>query len=62
MEHSPIAPMRKFAYDASKAAVNVFTTYLAAELKECVGPRSLILTVSLCGSNFRIARDWRATR
>jgi NAD(P)-dependent dehydrogenase (short-subunit alcohol dehydrogenase family) len=47
MEQSPIAPMRKFAYNASKAAVNVFTIHLAAELKECVGPRSLILTVSL---------------
>lgn len=33
MEQSPIAPMRKFAYNASKAAVNVFTIHLAAELK-----------------------------
>jgi len=31
---SPIAPMRKFAYNASKAAVNVFTIHLAAELKD----------------------------
>jgi NAD(P)-dependent dehydrogenase (short-subunit alcohol dehydrogenase family) len=34
MEQSPIAPMRKFAYNASKAAVNVFTIHLAAELKD----------------------------
>jgi NAD(P)-dependent dehydrogenase (short-subunit alcohol dehydrogenase family) len=33
MEQSPIAPMRKFAYNASKAAVNVFTIHLAAELQ-----------------------------
>ena len=34
MEPSPIAPLRKFAYNASKAAVNVFTIHLAAELKD----------------------------
>lgn len=34
MEQSPIAPMKKFAYNASKAAVNVFTIHLAAELKD----------------------------
>src|ERR1700746_1380106 len=34
MEQSPIAPMRKFAYKASKAAVNVFTIHLPAELKD----------------------------
>src|SRR3984893_14422661 len=34
MEQSPIAPMRKFAYNASKAAVNVFTIHLAAELTD----------------------------
>ena len=34
MEQSPIAPIRKFAYNASKAAVNVFTIYLAAELRD----------------------------
>jgi NAD(P)-dependent dehydrogenase (short-subunit alcohol dehydrogenase family) len=34
MEQSPIAPMRKFAYNASKAAVNVFAIHLAAELKD----------------------------
>jgi NAD(P)-dependent dehydrogenase (short-subunit alcohol dehydrogenase family) len=34
LEQSPIAPMRKFAYNASKAAVNVFTIHLAAELKD----------------------------
>jgi NAD(P)-dependent dehydrogenase (short-subunit alcohol dehydrogenase family) len=33
-EPSPIALLRKFAYDASKAAVNVFTIHLAAELKD----------------------------
>src|SRR3954453_18751074 len=33
MDPSPIAPLRKFAYNASKAAVNVFTIHLAAELK-----------------------------
>ena len=32
-EPSPLAQMRKFAYNASKAAVNVFTIHLAAELK-----------------------------
>jgi NAD(P)-dependent dehydrogenase (short-subunit alcohol dehydrogenase family) len=30
---SSIAPLRKFAYNASKAAVNVFTIHLAAKLK-----------------------------
>ncbi len=30
---SPVAPMRKFSYNASKAAVNMFTIHLAAELK-----------------------------
>jgi NAD(P)-dependent dehydrogenase (short-subunit alcohol dehydrogenase family) len=34
MDPSPIAPLRKFAYNASKAAVNVFTIHLAAELKD----------------------------
>ena len=34
MEQSPIAPLRKFAYNASKAAVNMFTIHLAAELKD----------------------------
>src|SRR6202171_5440132 len=34
MEPSPIAPLRKFAYNASKAAVNMFTIHLAAELKD----------------------------
>jgi NAD(P)-dependent dehydrogenase (short-subunit alcohol dehydrogenase family) len=33
-EPSPLAQMRKFAYNASKAAVNVFTIHLAAELKD----------------------------
>ena len=33
MDGSPIAPLRKFAYNASKAAVNVFTIHLAAELE-----------------------------
>jgi NAD(P)-dependent dehydrogenase (short-subunit alcohol dehydrogenase family) len=33
LDPSPIAPLRKFAYNASKAAVNVFTIHLAAELK-----------------------------
>jgi len=33
MDPSPIAPLRKFAYNASKAAVNVFTIHLAAELQ-----------------------------
>jgi NAD(P)-dependent dehydrogenase (short-subunit alcohol dehydrogenase family) len=31
---SPLAQMRKFAYNASKAAVNVFTIHLAAELED----------------------------
>jgi NAD(P)-dependent dehydrogenase (short-subunit alcohol dehydrogenase family) len=30
---SPLAPMRQFAYNASKAAVNVFTIHLASELE-----------------------------
>jgi len=34
METSPIAPLRKFAYNASKAALNMFTIHLAAELKD----------------------------
>jgi NAD(P)-dependent dehydrogenase (short-subunit alcohol dehydrogenase family) len=34
MDPSPIAPLRKFAYNASKAAVNVFTIHLSAELKD----------------------------
>jgi NAD(P)-dependent dehydrogenase (short-subunit alcohol dehydrogenase family) len=34
MEPSPIAQLRKFAYNASKAAVNMFTIHLAAELKD----------------------------
>jgi NAD(P)-dependent dehydrogenase (short-subunit alcohol dehydrogenase family) len=34
MDSSPIASLRKFAYNASKAAVNVFTIHLAAELKD----------------------------
>jgi NAD(P)-dependent dehydrogenase (short-subunit alcohol dehydrogenase family) len=34
MDPSPIAPFRKFAYNASKAVVNVFTIHLAAELKD----------------------------
>jgi NAD(P)-dependent dehydrogenase (short-subunit alcohol dehydrogenase family) len=34
MDPSPIAPLRKFAYNASKAAVNVFTIHLAVELKD----------------------------
>jgi NAD(P)-dependent dehydrogenase (short-subunit alcohol dehydrogenase family) len=33
-EPSPLAQMRKFSYNASKAAVNVFTIHLAAELKD----------------------------
>jgi NAD(P)-dependent dehydrogenase (short-subunit alcohol dehydrogenase family) len=32
-EPSPIAQMRKFAYNASKSAINMFTIHLAAELK-----------------------------
>jgi NAD(P)-dependent dehydrogenase (short-subunit alcohol dehydrogenase family) len=31
--NSPIAPMKAFAYNASKAALNAFTIHLAAELK-----------------------------
>jgi NAD(P)-dependent dehydrogenase (short-subunit alcohol dehydrogenase family) len=34
MEPSPIAPLRKFAYNASKAALNMFTIHLAAELRD----------------------------
>jgi NAD(P)-dependent dehydrogenase (short-subunit alcohol dehydrogenase family) len=34
MEPSPVAHLRKFAYNASKAAVNMFTIHLAAELKD----------------------------
>jgi len=34
MDASPIAPLWKFACNASKAAVNVFTIHLAAELKD----------------------------
>src|SRR3954447_24500949 len=34
MEPSPIAPLSKFAYNASKAALNMFTTHLAAEPKD----------------------------
>jgi NAD(P)-dependent dehydrogenase (short-subunit alcohol dehydrogenase family) len=34
MDPSPIAPLRKFSYNASKAAVNAFTIHLAAELKD----------------------------
>lgn len=34
MEPSPVAQLRKFAYNASKAAVNMFTIHLAAELKD----------------------------
>ncbi len=32
--NSPIAPMKAFAYNASKTAVNAFTIHLAAELKD----------------------------
>jgi NAD(P)-dependent dehydrogenase (short-subunit alcohol dehydrogenase family) len=32
--NSPIAPIKAFAYDASKAALNAFTIHLAAELKD----------------------------
>jgi NAD(P)-dependent dehydrogenase (short-subunit alcohol dehydrogenase family) len=32
--HSPIATVKTFAYDASKAALNAFTIHLAAELKD----------------------------
>jgi NAD(P)-dependent dehydrogenase (short-subunit alcohol dehydrogenase family) len=34
MEQSPITALRKFAYNASKAALNMFTIHLAAELKD----------------------------
>lgn len=34
MDPSPIGPLRKFADNASKAAVNVFTIHMAAELKD----------------------------
>jgi NAD(P)-dependent dehydrogenase (short-subunit alcohol dehydrogenase family) len=34
MEPSPIAPLRKLAYNASKAALNMFTIHLAAELRD----------------------------
>jgi NAD(P)-dependent dehydrogenase (short-subunit alcohol dehydrogenase family) len=33
MPNSPIAPMKAFAYNASKTALNQFTVHLAAELK-----------------------------
>ena len=33
MPQSPIAPMKAFAYNASKTALNQFTVHLAAELK-----------------------------
>lgn len=33
MHNSPIAPMKAFAYNASKTALNQFTVHLAAELK-----------------------------
>jgi NAD(P)-dependent dehydrogenase (short-subunit alcohol dehydrogenase family) len=32
--NSPIAGIKSFAYDASKAAINAFTIHLAAELKD----------------------------
>jgi NAD(P)-dependent dehydrogenase (short-subunit alcohol dehydrogenase family) len=32
--NSPIAPIKTFAYDASKSALNAFTIHLAAELKD----------------------------
>jgi NAD(P)-dependent dehydrogenase (short-subunit alcohol dehydrogenase family) len=32
--NSPIAPVKAFAYDASKSALNAFTIHLAAELKD----------------------------
>jgi NAD(P)-dependent dehydrogenase (short-subunit alcohol dehydrogenase family) len=32
--NSPIASIKSFAYDASKAAINAFTIHLAAELKD----------------------------
>jgi NAD(P)-dependent dehydrogenase (short-subunit alcohol dehydrogenase family) len=34
MPNSPIAPMKSFAYNASKTALNQFTVHLAAELKD----------------------------
>jgi NAD(P)-dependent dehydrogenase (short-subunit alcohol dehydrogenase family) len=34
MPESPIAPMKSFAYNASKTALNQFTVHLAAELKD----------------------------
>jgi NAD(P)-dependent dehydrogenase (short-subunit alcohol dehydrogenase family) len=34
MEPSPIAQLSKFPYNASKAALNMFTIHLAAELKD----------------------------
>ena len=34
MDPSPVAPLRKFAYNASKSALNMFTIHLAAELKD----------------------------
>ncbi len=34
MPNSPIAPLKAFAYNASKTALNAFTIHLAAELKE----------------------------
>jgi NAD(P)-dependent dehydrogenase (short-subunit alcohol dehydrogenase family) len=34
MPNSPIAPMKAFAYNASKTALNQFTVHLAAELKD----------------------------
>ena len=34
MPDSPIAPMKAFAYNASKTALNAFTIHLAAELKD----------------------------
>ena len=33
-EPSPLAPLRKFAYNASQAALNMFTIHLAVELKD----------------------------
>jgi NAD(P)-dependent dehydrogenase (short-subunit alcohol dehydrogenase family) len=34
MPNSPIAPMKAFAYNASKTALNQFTVHLASELKD----------------------------
>lgn len=34
MPNSPIAPMKAFAYNASKTALNAFTIHLAAELQD----------------------------